>query len=437
MMIRKAFLAICLFAVILSPTVSFGQDDHRHDEETHAEDHDSHGDHEHEAVDIAGCGQEYHGDHHEGEEHEMSYTDEVMLHISDANEIHLFGDTHIPLPCILYSKEHGLKVVMSSAFEHGHKVIDGYVLDHGDVKRIACTEAADKLEHVDFTETRIEGEKEYNSYAVSHGVEYKLEKPATLFNLGSASWFDFSITKNIASMILATILLFVIFGSVKRGYEKRDGQAPKGVQSFFEPIFTFMRDEVVAPSIGPKYERYMPFIMSLFFFILFCNLLGLIPFIGGANITGNIATTAALAFITFLIVNLNGNKHYWQHIFWMPDTPKWVRFLLAPIEFIGIFIKPFTLLIRLFANITAGHILVLVLVGLIFIMGKNGESIGGAIGGGVIGISFALFINILELFVAFLQAFIFALLASLYIGSAVADHHDHGHEHDEVPPAIA
>ncbi len=422
MKIFATLLACLFFAALLNPTLSFAHDDH-----------------DQEAINIEGCGKTYEGEHHEGEAHEMSYTDEVMLHISDANEIHLFGEVHIPLPCILFSKEKGLKIVMSTAFEHGHKVVDGYVLDHGDVKRIDCAAAAERLEHIDFTETRIEGDKEYNSYAIVGQTEYKLEKPGTLFNLGSASWFDFSITKNVASMILATILLFLIFGTVKRGYEKRDGQAPRGIQSFFEPIFTFMRDEVVAPSIGYKYERYIPFIMSLFFFILFCNLLGLIPFIGGANITGNIATTAALAFVTFLIVNLSGNKHYWEHIFWMPGTPKWVRFLLAPIEFMGIFIKPFTLLIRLFANITAGHILVLVLVGLIFIMGKNGESIGGAVGGGIIGLTFAFFINLLELFVAFLQAFIFALLASLYIGSAVADHHDHTHEqegHHEVATAL-
>lgn len=411
---------ISLLVLFVFPTWSFAQhDNHANEQHTKTSDTSS-----------MACAVPYHGEHHEGEKHEMPYTDEVMLHISDANEIHLFGDVHIPLPCILYSKEEGFTFVLSSAFEHGHKVINGYVLDHGDVKRIQCKEAAKELEHIDFTETRVE-DGVYNSYAIAHQSEYLLEKPASLLNIGSATWFDFSISKNIASMLLATLLLFVVLGAVAKGYKTRDGQAPKGIQSFFEPIFTFMRDEVMIPSIGPKYERYVPFVMSLFFFVLFSNLFGLIPFLGGANITGNVATTMALAVMTFLVVNLSGNKHYWQHIFWMPGTPVWVRFLLAPIEFLGIFIKPFTLLIRLFANITAGHILVLVLVGLIFILGKNGESIGGAVGGGVIGLLFAFFINILELFVSFLQAFIFALLSSLYIGSAVVDHHhDDHHEHE-------
>ncbi len=414
----KIIIKSFLFTAVLMSSFAMKASDEQHD-------------HSHETVNVS-CGEAYHGEHHKGHEHEMSYTDHVMHHISDANEIHLWGNVHIPLPCILYSKKEGLTFTMSSAFEHGHKVINGYVLDHGDVKRIACDEAAAALKHIDFTETRVSNDKVYSYYAIADGKEYLLEKPATLFSLGSANWFDLSITKNVANMLLASVLLFLVFGSIKRAYETRDGKAPKGIQSFFEPIFTFMRDEVAIPSIGSKYERYMPFIMSLFFFVLFCNLLGLIPFIGGANITGNIATTAALAFFTFLVVTFSGNKHYWQHIFWMPGTPKWVRFLLAPIELAGIFIKPFTLLIRLFANITAGHILVLVLVGLIFIMGKNGQSYGGAFAGGAIGLTFAFFINLLELFVAFLQAFIFALLSALYIGSAVADdhHHDHEQEHD-------
>ncbi len=319
---------------------------------------------------------------------------------------------------------------MSSSFEHGHKVIDGYVLDHGVVRRIACADAAEKLHHIDGTEAREEGE-EFNYYALQGGKEYLLERPAMIYNMGSASWFDLSISKNVFFMMVATLLMFLIFGAVRRGYEKNNGQAPKGIQSFFEPLFTFMRDDVVKPSIGEKWERYMPFIMSLFFFVLFCNLLGLIPFIGGPNITGNVATTVALAFFTFLVVTFSGNKHYWQHIFWMPGVPKAVRVLLAPIEFAGIFIKPFTLFIRLFANITAGHILILVLVGLIFIMGKMGQSVGGAVAGGAIGLPFTFAMNFLELFVAFLQAYVFALLSAIYIGQAVDEGHHHDeHEHD-------
>jgi F-type H+-transporting ATPase subunit a len=199
------------------------------------------------------------------------------------------------------------------------------------------------------------------------------------------------------------------------------------MQSFFEPLFTFMRDEVVKPTIGEKkYERYLPFIMSLFFFILFNNLLGIIPFFpGSGNITGNLGVTLALAVFTMIITNFSGNKHYWQHIFWMPGVPIPVRFILAPIEFAGIFIKPFTLLIRLFANITAGHIIILALVGMVFILGENGQNLAGAGAGSFIAVLFVIIMDLLELLVAFIQAFLFALLSSLYIGMAVEEHDHH------------
>ncbi len=362
-------------------------------------------------------------------EPEKPYIDYVMEHIADANEFHVFGSVHIPLPCILYSKDGGLDVFMSSAFEHGHRVVNGYVLDHGDVKRIKGWNESMHLEHIDSTVAKANptGEKGLQYFAYHHGEAHELEKPSTL--LKSTSWIDFSISKNVFSMLVAVVLMFIIFISVSRAYKKREGQAPRGLQSFMETIFTFMRDEVVRPNIGPRYERYLPFVMSLFFFILFCNLLGLIPiFPGSANITGNLATTMALAVFTLLVVTFSGNKHYWQHIFWMPGVPVPIRFLLAPIEFASIFIKPFTLLIRLFANITAGHVIILCLVGMVFILGDNGRNLGGAIGGGVLAILFVVVMNLLELFVAFLQAFIFALLTSLYIGSAIEEHH-HGEAH--------
>ncbi|MEM9991639.1 MAG: F0F1 ATP synthase subunit A [Bacteroidota bacterium] len=438
-MINKASRTILFAFLILAPIFIFGQDQHDHS----GHDHDQHEHHDHEGHDHTGDHEEhdhYLGDpdavvtsycgkpHHGHGKHEASYTDMVMHHIGDANEIHLFGDVHVPLPCILYSKNTGLTVTMSSAFEHGHKVIDGYVLDHGVVRRIACESAAQELQSVSHTESRKE-DGGINYYAIHGDREYLLERPAMVYNLGSASWYDLSISKNVAMMMVAVLLMFLVFNAVSKGYQKRDGQAPKGIQSFFEPLFIFMRDEVVKPIIGPKWERYMPFIMSLFFFILFCNLLGLVPFIGGPNITGNVATTLALAVFTFFVVNFSGNKHYWQHILWMPGVPTPVRLLLAPIEIAGLFIKPFTLFIRLFANITAGHILILVLVGLIFIMGNMGESTSGAITGGLIGLPFTFAMNFLELFVAFLQAFVFALLSSIYIGSAVEEHH-HDHDHD-------
>jgi F-type H+-transporting ATPase subunit a len=193
-----------------------------------------------------------------------------------------------------------------------------------------------------------------------------------------------------------------------------------------------MRDEVVKPAIGDKdWKRFFPFIMSLFFFILFCNLLGLIPFFpGSANITGNLGVTIVLAVIVFIVVNINGTKDYWMHILWMPGIPTAVKPLLSIIEILSLFIKPATLFIRLFANITAGHVIILSLVSLIFFF-NTAMGTGGAIAGGAIAIPFVFAMNLLELFVAFLQAFVFALLASLYIGSAVETHddHDHGHEH--------
>ncbi|MEY4135019.1 MAG: hypothetical protein RL386_1369 [Bacteroidota bacterium] len=350
---------------------------------------------------------------------EKPYFEYVIEHISDANEFHVFGDVHIPLPCILYAKDRGLDVFMSSAFEHGHKVVNGYVLDHGDVKRIKGWSENMGVHHIERT-----GEKEGSEarFAFSNEEAYELESPGHF--LQSSSWIDFSITKNVFTMLLASLILFVIFFSVRKSYEQRDGQAPKGLQSFIEPIFTFIRDEVVKPNIGHHYEKYMPFVMSLFFFVLICNLLGLIPFFpGSANVTGNLATTAALALFTLVIVTISGNRHYWQHIFWMPGVPVPIRFMLAPIEFAGVFIKPFTLLIRLFANITAGHVIILCLVGMVFILGDNGKNLGGVISGSVLTVAFVFIMNLLELFVAFLQAFIFALLTSLYIGAAIEEHH--------------
>jgi F-type H+-transporting ATPase subunit a len=356
-----------------------------------------------------------------GPEKEKEYVDYVMEHIADANEYHVFGSVHIPLPCILYAKDKGLDLFMSSAFEHGHKSVNGYVLDHGDVKRIKGWNHSMHIEHIDST-TAEKTDAGVLYFAWSHGEKYPLEKPSTL--LSSTSWIDFSISKNVFSMWLAVVLLFVLLISIRRSYERREGMAPSGLQSFMEPIFTFMRDEVVKPNIGPKYERYMPFVMSLFFFVLFCNLLGLIPFFpGSANITGNLATSMALAVFTMLVVNLNGNRHYWQHIFWMPGIPVPIRFILAPIEFASVFIKPFTLFIRLFANVAAGHVIILCLVGLVFILGDNGRNLVGAASGGVLAVLFVVVMNLLELFVAFLQAFIFALLTSLYIGSAIEEHH--------------
>ena len=229
--------------------------------------------------------------------------------------------------------------------------------------------------------------------------------------------FDISITKNVATLLLSMLLVCVVFLSVARAYTKRGvTSAPKGLQSFLEPIILFVRDDIAKPNIGPKYTKYMPFLLSIFFFIWLNNLLGLIPFFpGGANLSGNIAFTMVLALIVFVVVNVNSNKAFWKHVFWMPGVPVPMKIFLAPIELLGVFIKPISLMIRLFANITAGHILVLALICLIFVF--------KAVAAAAVAVPFAAFIYCIELLVAFLQAFIFTMLTALYIGMATEEHH--------------
>ena len=226
---------------------------------------------------------------------------------------------------------------------------------------------------------------------------------------------DFSITRNVVSMFMTMAILLIIFLSIAGSYKKRVGKAPKGLQSFLEPVILFVRDDIAIPNIGSvKAHRFLPLLLTIFFFILINNLFGMIPFFpGGYNLTGNIAVTAVLSIIIFFVVNLNGNKHYWKHIF-VPN-PWWLFFIMIPVEIVGIFTKPIALMIRLFANITAGHILILSLISLIFIF----KTIAVA----PVSIVFVVFMDAIELLVAFLQAYIFTLLASLFIGMAIEEHH--------------
>jgi len=374
-------------------------------------------------------------------------TEAVMHHIGDAHQFHIVGDLYLPLPCIAYSTDAGFLFSMSNAFEYdaathiSKKAINGYVIYHDQLMRLidadgnspeGVVELGGGHAHDDHGHENHNGhehgkKKEAHSKTVEVGGKtYDMEAASAL--QGITTWVDFSITKNVFSMFLVVILLIFIFSSVSKAYKTRSGQAPKGMQSLIEPIIVFMRDEVIKPGVGHKWEKYFPYLMTAFFFILFSNLIGLVPlFPGSANITGNLGVTIILALFTFLITNLNGNKHYWTHIFMMPGVPKIVLILLTPIEIAGLFIKPVTLFIRLFANITAGHIIILSLVSLIFFFSKGGESIAGAFGGAVVAIPFVFAMNFLELFVAFLQAFIFTLLSALYIGSAVEDHHHEEH----------
>ena len=277
------------------------------------------------------------------------------------------------------------------------------------------------------------GTKKDVSYVEYNGAEYALEHQSTadggLFGGGITNFYDFSITKNVAGMFLILALLSWLFLSMAKKYKSAPGTAPTGIQKLIEPLIMFIKEEVAIPFIGAKHERFMPLLLSLFFLILALNLFGQIPFLGGTNVTGNLGFTVVLAIIVTLVVNFNGNKHYWQHIFNMPGIPGWVKFLITPIEVLSIFIKPLTLSLRLFANITAGHIVILVFISLIFMFGKSGANPGAAWGASVASVLLALFISAIELLVAFIQAYVFTLLTASYIGAATEEHHAHEAEH--------
>lgn len=304
----------------------------------------------------------------------------IMEHIADSHMWHLWGHTSLPLPVILYTPN-GLEVFSSGNFHHGEHDYNG----------------------------------KYNNYRLEEDHIKVVAADGKVDEEASKAVLDFSITKNVAAMFVAILVILIVFISVAGAYKKRAGKAPKGLQSFIEPIVLFVRDDIAKPNIGHKYAKFMPYLLTTFFFILFNNLFGLIPiFPGGANVTGNIALTFVMALGTLIIVNINGNKYYWKHIF-RPDVPLWLYPIMIPVELIGIISKPFALMVRLFANITAGHIIVLSLISLIFIF----ETLAIA----PVSVAFVLFMDVLELLVAFLQAFIFTLLTALFIGMAVEEHH--------------
>lgn len=430
-------LLLLLVCTIGLSTAGYAQDHHGGEQQHDQQDAEAahHGAADHHAADGEhghGCSCEHHDDYDPGES--------AFHHISDANAFHIFGDIYLPLPCILYAPGHGWSVFMSSKFElgehgNGHYALDGYVLKHGAVMRVADAgfPLNGKVALECLTETQdAEGHTEH--FAMYEGQCFPLDKKtsydAGMMGGGVTSFYDFSLTKNVFTMILVAILLFLLFRAVVRGYQKNDGKAPRGLQSFMEPIFLFIRDEVAIPFLGPKYERYLPFLMSIFFFILGLNLIGQIPiFPGSGNVTGNLSVTLVLALVAFLVTNLSGNAHYWQHIFWMPGVPAWIKVILTPVEIIGVFIKPLTLMLRLFANITAGHIVVIIFVSLIFIFGNAGESVAGAGLGGLMAVPLTLFMMAIELLVAFIQAFVFCILTASYIGAAIEEGHHEAEHH--------
>lgn len=315
----------------------------------------------------------------------------IMEHIADEHGWHIAGEGHgsivLPLPVIVYDTQRGLSLFSSSRFDHGHAAYNGYKLEEGRIVAVDANGAIDEN--------------------------------------ATANIWDLSITKNVASLMLVMVILLVVFIGVARAYARRPGQAPKGLQSLVEPIILFVRDDVAKSAIGAhKYARFMPYLLTVFFLIFFANLLGLIPFIpGGANVTGNIAITLTLAMITFLIVTFNGNKHYWHHIFAMPGVPAWVLVILTPVEILGMFLKPFVLMIRLFANITAGHIIALSFFSLIFVFGATSAAAGYGVS--IVSLAFTVFMTFLELLVAFIQAYVFTFLSAMYIGAALEENHEH------------
>jgi F-type H+-transporting ATPase subunit a len=324
----------------------------------------------------------------------------ITEHIGDAHEWHLWGEGEhavaIPLPVIIYNKKTGLDIFLSNKLEHG-EVYKGYKLVENKI-----VEAEEGLV----------------------GVNDEVENASTGKEDGI---IDLSITKNVTSLLVSAFLLLWIFLSVAKTYKNRVGKAPKGLQSFMEPLIVFVRDDIAKTSIGPKYEKFMPYLLTVFFFIFINNLMGLVPlFPGGANLTGNIAVCAVLACFTLLIIFANSNAHYWRHIFAMPGVPAWVLIILTPIELLGVVLRPFVLMIRLFANITAGHIIALAFFSLIFIFGEM--STGAGLGVAVLSVAFTVFMGMMELLVAFLQAYVFTLLSAMYFGAAIEEGH---HAHDE------
>lgn len=317
----------------------------------------------------------------------------IMGHVTDEHGWHLWGHTSLPLPVILYNRERGLSIFSSGHFHHGEHVHGGYMLQG---KKIVATDAPD------------------GTPAHAAPVNEALTK-ATI---------DLSITKNVLAILVSAALMLLIFLSVAKAYSRRPGQAPRGLQNFIEPIILFVRDDVAKANIGPKYERFMPYLLTVFFFILINNLMGLIPiFPFGANVTGSISVTFALAAITFIITLLNGNRHYWGHILAMPGVPKPVLLILTPVEILGVFLRPAILMIRLFANITAGHIIVLSFFALIFIFGEINAGLGWGVS--IFSLLFTVFMSMLELLVAFIQAFVFTFLSAMYFGAAIEEPHHH------------
>ena len=342
-------------------------------------------------------GQNDSNDHTEEKKEGFNASEVIFHHILDAHEFHFISwksqdgeerELAIPLPVMIYSKDRGFAVFSFSKLHEG-AIYNVYMADH-EGKIIAVKEDGSPDE--------------------------------------SVKLFDFSLTRDVVQMLLALALLVWLMVSIGNSYKKGQGvtSAPKGKQSLLEPVITFVRDEVAKPNLGHKYEKYLPYLLTVFFFILINNIIGLIP--GTANVTGNIAFTVVLGVISFVVIIFSSNKHYWGHILNPPGVPGWVKVILVPVEILGVFTKPFALIIRLFANMVAGHIIIICLISLIFIFAQISTAV--AWGVSPLSVGFSIFIYFIEVLVAFLQAFIFTMLTAVFIGQAFeGEHHDESHAH--------
>ncbi|MGB5820136.1 MAG: F0F1 ATP synthase subunit A [Saonia sp.] len=316
----------------------------------------------------------------------------IFHHITDSHGFHVAGDFSVPLPVILWT-DNGLVTFMSSEFHHD---VEGKTIV--EKKGLQFVNVHEKIYQLD------QGASTVQFDAEQHPSNAK--RP-----------LDFSITKNVFSMFLSIIVILLLFITAARSYKKSASNMPSGIGKFMEPIIVFIRDEVAIPNIGEqKYHKYMPFLLTLFFFIWLNNIFGLIPFFPfSSNLSGNIAFTMTLAVITFFITLFSSKKYYWKHMLWMPGLPIPMKIFLAPIEIIGMFVKPIALMIRLFANITAGHVIVLSLISLIFILNTVWVA--------PVSVLFTIFISVIEVLVVAIQAYIFTMLSALYFGQALEAEH--------------
>lgn len=333
-------------------------------------------------------------------EKELNVKELILDHLADAYEWHLtsFGDTHIsiPLPIIVKGETSGWHVFMSSKFHHGHEAYEGFYIAQ---------------------------EGKYRGKIVEKNASGEEIRP-----------WDISLTKNASSLIISSTLLIIIILSVSKWYRRQaktgEKKAPKGFVGFMEMFIMSVQDDIIKPCVGKNYRKFSPYLLTVFFFILFNNLLGLIPlFPGGANVTGNIAVTLVLAVFTFFTVNLFGSKEYWKEVFW-PDVPTWLKVpipIMPAIELVGVFTKPFALMIRLFANILAGHSIVLGLTCLIFVTANLGAVINSSMT--VVSVLLTIFISLVEILVAYIQAYVFTMLSAVFIGLAQIEPHHHAEKH--------